>query len=55
MKILEKEKEMEARQLETHVKQLEYEQRKAQRQLAKTLHTIDIANLVRQRKENDFH
>ena len=55
MKIIEKEKEMEKKELENHVKNLEYEQTKAQKQLAKTLHTIDLATIVQQRKDNDFN
>lgn len=55
MKIIEKEKEMEKKELETHIKNLEYEQMKAQKQLAKTLHTIDLATIVKQRKDHDFN
>ena len=54
MKIIEREKEMEQKAIENHVKQLEYEQRKAEKQLERTLHTLDMANFVQHRKETDF-
>ena len=49
-KLIEKEKEMERSMVENRVKKLEYEERKAQKNLAKTMHTHWLCDQVQARK-----
>ena len=53
-KLLEKEKEMERKMVENRVKKLEFEERKAQKNLAKTMHTHWVCDQVNARKQTDF-